>query len=479
MTTKKIKTGNLSSLQKVKILVADDDINKLPYLIASLVKCDDDTISINDRINLINACFELKSTTSYLEVEKLISAKEKSFIPHIALLDVNFEKNQQSVKSKGKMEDLRYKGIDLAELIKKQSPNTKVILNTGYADHKEWKEKFKNSGFEVKDEYLPTDSANSIYRKEKNGYDVNAMDAITHLIQPILYDFAVNIYKSIDPASKRRITLLLRSLNNSSYAAFKVREEISKIVITAKPSNSNYLLKDICHFDAQIKRENSIVAVTHYNLLDSVNSMIADASSIKNENYPIGNGPWSVPEIQSAFVEYFRTDKEVKVADIKKKVKLLSYNFLFSLLNNLDFYEHGYKAEFSLDIYKKNVDKIEEQPAKFSKALINNITLRIASVLVANICNDKKLSKNAVYNKTSFKLHKKVFKIYIDINPKRIPVPHSDCDPEHTKVKSLINTRLGLSYNEEEDGYKVSDLCRLELELYNELYTSIVAELAL
>jgi CheY-like chemotaxis protein len=474
----KIKNNSLQP-QRVKILVADDDINKLPYLIASLIKCDDDTISIEERNKLINDCFELKSTTSYLEVENLINATKNPFIPDIALLDVNFEKNQQAAKGKSKKEDLRYKGIELAELIKKQSPNTKVILNTGYADHKEWKEKFKDNGFEVKADYAPTDSPNTIYRKEKSGGEANAMDAITHLIQPILNDFAVNIYKSLDASSKRRITLLLRTLNKNTFTAGKVNAEISKISITANPSNTNYLLKDICHFDAQIGRENSIVGITHYNLLDAVNSIVADASSIKDENYPIGNGPWAIPEIQTAFVEHFRTEKEEKVGDIRVNVKSLSLNFFTPLLTKVDFTEHGYKGEFSLDIYKKNVAKINDQPAKFSKALINNITLRIASVLVANICNDKKLSKNAANNRDTFGLHKKVFKKYIDINPKKISVPSSDCDPEHTQVKSLINTRLGLSYNEEEDSYKTSDLCKIELDIYNELYTTVTTELSL
>ena len=468
---------NSKQTQKVKILVADDDKDKLPYLIASLIQCDDDTISIDKRKTLIEACFELKFTTSYIDVEKLISDKKNPFIPDIALLDVNFEKNRTILKGDKESEDLRYKGIDLAELIKKKSLNTKVILNTGYADHKEWKEKFKEKKFVVKSEYSSLDPHNTIYRKEKNANDDNA-DGLTHLIKPILNDFAINIYKSLIPASKRGITLLLKSFNKKSYTKEKINVEVNKITITTNTGIS-YLLKDICHFDAHIERVNSSVELIHFNLSNALNSVVTDANDIKNEDYPSGNGPWVCKEIQVAFVEHFGTDKEKRIKEIKNMAKGLTKGFFSPLLLNVKFSEHGYKGKFSLEIYKNDTSKISDNPDNFLKALKNNVTLRITAQLCANICKEKNLQRIYENNKDVFRLHKKAFKIYIDTNPEKFIIKSDDYDPEHSKVTSLITTRLGLSYSEDEGSYKLSDLCGIEKDVYNELYNDLIAELSL
>ncbi len=463
---------NKENTQRVKILVADDDPTQLPYIITSLIDCNDDTISQKDRFEIVMQCFDLKFTDTFLEVERMVNNKRNPFIPHIALLDVNFEKNSKLLKKKNV--DLRYKGIELAELIKtKGNGFSKVILNTGFSEHEQWKEMFRKKGYVVKSDYAEDDPENTIYRKEKRGD--KGTDALTHLVRPILHHFAVETYRCLDAPSKKKITLITDGIKTKHRGSQQVDEVLQQLPVTGK--NLAYTFGDLFYFNAEIIRSDGVVKIGHSGISDHIPGLISDARVTSLGAFPFLNGPWKTEEIQQGFVSYISEDMPEKIRLLEEKVIELVMGFYVPLLSKekMRYVTHDYARNYTLVRFQKNPSKVESMPTHFVEAMRNNVIVRISAVLAANVCTEQRLYLTVPGKIDALRLHRKAFKIYIDQNPPFIKLTPDDWE-DHKHVSSFIVGRLGLSCNEKEEDYQVSDLCDPEREVYYKCHTRITAE---
>ena len=456
--------------QKIKILIADDDESQLSFLIASLIHCSDPTIRLTDKVSAGKSCFELRFTTSYKEVKAMINARRNPFIPQIALIDVNFEKNQDLPKDKA--DDPRYLGIELAALIKaKSNGSTKVILNTGFADDADWKVQFESRGFVVKDKYNINDPDHTIYRKEKRGY--KRKDALTHLIRPILEHLASLAYREFDTVSKSRVTKLANEFGGKKPAP-DIETKLLQLEVTS--AGIPYRFGDLVHFNSEIMMKDKTVRISQAGIADRIRDVIAGARPTDSGEFPCRNGPWKFSYIQEQFVDYFKKESARKVMEITNEVTVLASGFLVPAIGNKKFKKHAYARSYTLHKYTGPLgeQKITRNPATFTDAMCNNVVVRIAASLVGNLCEQEKLSYKLANNIPALSHHKAAFKQYIDANMATIKIDENAIDHKH--LSSFYVTRLGLTYNEKEDSYNVNDLCKVEQQIYETGYTIVLKE---
>ncbi len=457
--------------EKIKVLIADDEENQLSTLTASLIICDDPKIRLAAKVEAVKGCFDLRSTQSYNEVKAMITARQKAFIPHLALIDVNFEKNQDLPR--GKAEDPRYLGIELAALIKQKSNGfTKVILNTGFADDADWKRQFERRGFVVKDKYDPSDSDNTVYRKEKRGD--KRIDSLTHLIRPILEHLASISYSQFDPLSKRRVTVLHNGFSRKKPTP-DVEEKLLQLDVVA--SGITYKFGDLLHFHSEIVMADKKVFIRQAGIADRIRDVIAAARPTAPGEFPCKNGPWKCAYIQEKFVDYFKEDPSRKVRALTIEVGKLASGFLIPVIANTKFKKHTYTRSYTLHKYlgPNGEEKIANNPASFTETMVNNVVVRITASLVGNLCEQEKLHYKIKGSNAALAHHKAAFKQYIDDNLANVKIHEEATDHKH--LSSFYVTRLGLTYKEKEDSYILTDLCKIEQQIYEACYHTVLEEI--